>query len=393
MFLISWIISLLKLAHVIVCLILISIKRFIFPQQKNSKGGSIILDGHSKKNDNIVNPDSETFKVCVVGGGIGGMSAAYGLARIAQQQNAAGNSKKQKNVEITVLEPRQTLGGNAKTHDWTSSGYPNLRTGLSVLAWPASLFHNYETLLRELRQEVDVVTPTFMVSEDGKTMHWVHTANNSDLSESVNKWAHEDMKKWDRAVLAARKINHITALIGLSFYATFITFPLHFLNKYILRRTAAVRATESDKTVMDRLHDTKTSLYTFSVLNPLNIISLETWMCRVFGVSRRFWDTVAVPVYSSSFLTTAFEELPATIVAPLDEIITIGFSDPCKPLHTWRQSSKDVFDAMAKRLLELNSNNRIQTGAVVEMVVPDQYNPENRFMKGMNYVKWKFCCC
>ncbi len=51
---------------------------------------------------------------------------------------------------MTIFERREVLGGNAKTHTWSSTD-AGLRTGLSVLAWPWWYFHNYEALLAELK--------------------------------------------------------------------------------------------------------------------------------------------------------------------------------------------------------------------------------------------------
>jgi hypothetical protein len=40
------------------------------------------------------------------------------------------------------------------------------------------------------------------------------------------------------------------------------------------------------------------SLYAYHVLNPMNYIPLR-WLCRVMGMSSRFWKQVIVPLYSS----------------------------------------------------------------------------------------------
>ena len=407
----SYLISFFRFLRVVICIIILNIARAIrsccgcscSQQQLNKSRESTLL--HKKDDDASPSPDQQdddennTFRVCVIGGGIAGMSSAYGLARIQQQQNNSNtNDQKKKKIEVTVLEPRPLLGGNAKTHDWSDAGFDGVRTGLSVLAWPASLFHNYETMLRDLGQEVEVVTPTFMVSKDGNEMHWAHTKKGSDLSSSVNGWAKADMQKWDRAINVARRINHVSSLLGLFLTALLIELPSFLFYTFFAcvlgSKTAKkkLRQDATDKSVFDRLDDTRKSMYTFSILNPLNIIAAHTWMVTCFGVSQKFWDTVVIPVYSSSFLTTAFHELPATILVPLDDIISVGHEDPCKPLHTWRQSSKDVFDAIAKFVTseKANKNNRILTGAVVEHVIPHQYaDKTNKFIpQGKNLVRW-----
>jgi hypothetical protein len=51
-------------------------------------------------------------------------------------------------------------------------------------------------------------------------------ATGSDLASSVNDaWAQSDIKKWDRSVSVARRINHGSALLGLALYALFVTLP------------------------------------------------------------------------------------------------------------------------------------------------------------------------
>jgi predicted NAD/FAD-binding protein len=86
------------------------------------------------------------------------------------------------------------------------------------------------------------------------------------------------------------------------------------------------------------------SLYAFSIFNPLNLLSLRR-LSRFFRVSSTFWDTVVVPVYSSSFLTTKLDCVPAVIVPVLHDLI---------PLHerarmrTWKENSTHVF----KQLLD-----------------------------------------
>ena len=325
---------------------------------------------NKKSDDASITPDAAPFSVCVIGGGIGGMGAAYGLARLSA---AHSNDSPLGAVRITVLEPRPLLGGNAKTHEWeghttttsarkapvtgttatatATNNNNNVRTGLSVLAWPPALFHNYAVLLRELRQEVDVVTPTFMVSEDGDRISWCHAAAGSALAVGPNAWAHEDMRRWDAGVRVARGIGTATAFVGICIHAIFVGLPCAVVG-FVVAQVATTTSPSSEslplrsKNIFDRLRDVQHSLYAFSLLNPLNVISLETWMRRVFGVSERFWRTVVVPVYSSSFLTCAFHELPAAICAPLDSIISVGIAEPLKCVHTWRGSSKDVFDAM-----------------------------------------------
>jgi hypothetical protein len=89
-------------------------------------------------------------RIAVIGGGIAGTGCAWSIARSGHKHN----------LNVTLFEQRDTLGGNAKTHEWygTNDGHGKpIRSGLSVLAWPPSLFHNYERLLRELSITTEIV--------------------------------------------------------------------------------------------------------------------------------------------------------------------------------------------------------------------------------------------
>lgn len=72
-----------------------------------------------------------------------------------------------------------------------------------------------------------------------------------------------------------------------------------------------------------------------------------------------------VPVYSSSFLTSALNQMPSVILPPLDDIISVGHAEPLKQLKTWAGSSKDVFDAMAKEI----GTEHVILGANIKRVV------------------------
>jgi hypothetical protein len=305
----------------------------------------------------------------VIGGGIAGTGAAWALS---QQQ-----------MEVTLFEPRPILGGNAKTAHWPASGRaaPAYRTGLSVLAWPRCYFHTYEALLRRLKIPTEVVRPKFLLSDDGVDVLWAHGEPNA-------RWA-RDMRSWDRAVDVARFFNRssiavgdvagqafdspraamrmVAGLLATPSLALFVLFKsirfgtamawasarkatlrtlamIPFLNRVSsIRAAAAVPAAGSD------------SLYAFASLNPLNFISARRFV-RLCGCSDEFWAAVAVPVYSSSFLTAELDELPAAILPALDDIISIGVRTPVRPLNTWSHSSADVFAAMASSIHSVHTN-------------------------------------
>ena len=88
--------------------------------------------------------------------------------------------------------------------------------------------------------------------------------------------------------------------------------------------------------------DKHDSLYHFSYFNPLNVIPLY-WLARLFGVSRRFWDTIFVPVHCASFITTSMRSVPAVILPLLESIVPL--EEPTR-MGTWEGPPRLVFDRM-----------------------------------------------
>jgi predicted NAD/FAD-binding protein len=268
--------------------------------------------------------DGTPIRIAVIGGGIAGTSAAWALNDL-KSRLPDGSPQ----LKVTLFEERTELGGNAKTHKWVPKGSPNddaasVRTGLSVLGWPAAYFKNYEVLMRRLEIAREEVQPKFVVSTDGETVSWAH-------GEAPGKWA-EDMRRWDRAVTAIRTINDWFAR-GLPAKVAGTFFGGRAASKHSERLFASAKAAPS--------------FYEVSMLNPMNLISARFVMCTVFGVSADFWNVVVVSVYSSSFLTGVLDGVPAVIIPALDDIISVGAADPVKTLHTWSENSSKVFDALA----------------------------------------------
>lgn len=73
------------------------------------------------------------LRVGIIGGGIGGVGAAWALKRGGCEH-------------VTIFEKRDTIGGNAKVFPWPTT--PSVTTGLSVLAWPDAYFHNYNQVCK-----------------------------------------------------------------------------------------------------------------------------------------------------------------------------------------------------------------------------------------------------
>jgi hypothetical protein len=132
-----------------------------------------------------------------------------------------------------------------------------------VLAWPDTLFHNYEALLKLLGIQTTQVELPFLVE--------AHTQSKSDPPEpavwdqtsatSFSVAMAPELAKWHRMCEWARKINR-------------------FFGCGLFKR----RADGAGESL---------SIYRSNKLNPLNFVSLDR-LRRVFGVSDRFWLDVVV---------------------------------------------------------------------------------------------------
>jgi len=289
---------------------------------------------------------SNSRRVAVIGGGIAGVSAAWSLSQSGK-------------CEVTLFESEAELGGNAKTHNWSvdpkaAPGSNNgfVRTGLSVLAWPSAYFNHYELLLRRIGVPTTVVTPRFLISSDGgRSPSFAHGETGSD-----QKWV-TDQERWDRAVEAARRVT------AFCFWLEQMPRKLLSFIPCLGRRFVNQR---------EQAGDSPRSIYEATWWNPLNVLPARFFVTRIWRVSDAFWDLVVVPVYSSSFLTAELDGLPTVILPTLDEIISVGSTNPLRPLATWGSgfSSKDVFDRMAADILR-PGRNRITTKADLRAV---EYN-------------------
>eukprot|EP00045_Choanoeca_perplexa_P014082 m.163684 g.163684 ORF g.163684 m.163684 type:complete len:498 (+) comp16558_c0_seq1:2542-4035(+) len=215
-------------------------------------------------------------RVAVIGGGIAGCAASWSLKR--------------QGYHPIVIEKRPVLGGNAKVHTWGNG----VTTGLSVLAWPALYFRNYNALLRQLQVPVETVQlPFFINTPRGTFSHH----GDSDL----HRLYQDDFIKWRRLVS-------------------------------VIRTTTGWLCQSKGEP----------SFYFLSLLNPFNILPLR-WAVAAFGISTGFWKDIIVPIYSSSFLTTELTFIPSVIVPILEDLIPLN-STP--EMLTWSNNSSEVFAKM-----------------------------------------------
>lgn len=248
-----------------------------------------------------------TQRVAVIGSGIAGMGAAWTL-------NRGGK-------DIMLYEKKPRLGGNAKAMTWKVDG-EEVETGLAVLAWPHEYFHNYNALIADLGIECEDHDLRFFVTkreQDGST-ECVFAHGREDWSPDAE--LAKDLEKWDR------------------------------LNVFVKRVNAIFQPSRIP------------SMYRLSFINPLNMIPLHT-LCRLFGISERFWTLIFVPVHTSTFLEVEMDALPSTMAEILNDILPFT-SVPV--MKAWKTHSYDTIKRMASEFPEES----VRTSCEVEKV---RYEP------------------
>jgi len=70
-------------------------------------------------------------------------------------------------------------------------------------------------------------------------------------------------------------------------------------------------------------------------------------MIYFYGISDTFWETVVVPVYSSSFLTVHLNYLPTVIVPILQDLVPV---DSVPVMQSWVSNSGEVFKKLTKKV-------------------------------------------
>lgn len=199
-------------------------------------------------------------------------------------------------AHVTVYERERELGGNAKTHTWRV-GDREIVTGLSVLAWPAALFHNYEALLAELGLAVEDAPLLRFFIKDGDAIY-AHGLSTRGFEA--------DLQRWAKLVAFVRSVNGRFASGGAP------------------------------------------SLYEYSPFNPLILFPLRR-LASMFGISARFWERVFVPIHSSSFLSVELDTLPASIAPSIEDIVSLTQG---AKLRTWSESSREVFARLSHGFAE-----------------------------------------
>jgi predicted NAD/FAD-binding protein len=194
-----------------------------------------------------------------------------------------------------VYERKARVGGNANTHEFSLQDGRSVRCGLSVLAWPQSLFKHYEALLTKLEVDKQSVRLPFLV-QNPKDEISLNQCN--DVGSIVEESYQKDMKRWNFMISIIRFVTRLFA-------------------------------------------GSSGSLYAFSFLNPCNLVPLRLFS-KLF-VSHEFWRDIVVPIYSTTFLTCNLDSIPCVIAPTMNDIIPL---DQCPVLNTWTEGSSEVFEKL-----------------------------------------------
>lgn len=147
-------------------------------------------------------------RIAIIGGGIGGVGAAYSLLNSGYRN-------------VTIYEARDKLGGNAKTHVWQND---NITTGLSVLAWP-EIFRNYIYLLKKLNIETAIVKLPF----------FIHNKEENDIFAHGKEHRYKnELKRWNLMVNVVRYVSEFFSGKEISLYNFSFLNPFNYISMRFL---------------------------------------------------------------------------------------------------------------------------------------------------------------
>jgi predicted NAD/FAD-binding protein len=161
------------------------------------------LFGNNKRVPPLFNRNSQ---IAIIGGGIGGVGAAYALLQSGYRN-------------VTIFEAHDKLGGNAKTHIWQNETN-NITTGLSVLAWPI-IFRNYIYLLNKLNIETTTVELPFFIHNIEENCIFAHGKEHQYNNE---------LKRWKQMVNIVRYVNEFFSGKELSLYNFSFLNPFNYIS-------------------------------------------------------------------------------------------------------------------------------------------------------------------
>lgn len=242
-------------------------------------------------------------RVAVIGSGVAGTGAAWSL-------NRAG-------IDCVVYEKKPKVGGNAKKMVWNVEGQ-KIETGLAVFAWPESLFHNYNAMIEECGIETEDHDTRFFIGErlENGTTKCVYAHGKENWEPE--QWVKDDLALWDSLCIFVKRVNGL------------------------------LQPSETP------------SLYRMGFANFLNMIPLRK-VCKMWGLSDRFWKFIFVPIHTSTFLEVDMDTVPASMAELLDEIVPFSRTPN---MRTWKTHAHDAIKTMLSGIDQKN----IRTSCAVETI-------------------------
>eukprot|EP00039_Didymoeca_costata_P004891 m.76870 g.76870 ORF g.76870 m.76870 type:complete len:746 (-) comp12588_c0_seq1:125-2362(-) len=243
-------------------------------------------------------------RVAVIGGGVAGAGCAFAL--------------KQSGFEVTLYEARKTLSGNARTFDWDVKG-ENVKSCVSVTAWPPILYKNYEALLNKLDVPTsDIPLSWFLYSKVPGSEGFLWVADPEATPGSLRERFKEDFRRYG---MVKKFVDYTTRFFTLNWFSA-----------------------------EPSMYTTVTGL---GFLNPLTVFPLHH-LCRLVGISQEWWDVVFTPHYTASFLTDKLDNM-SSVTSPLIEAQIPLNPNPdnskeCRltTCNTWADAGQGIRDVFRK---------------------------------------------
>src|SRR5262249_28021169 len=116
-------------------------------------------------------------RVCVVGGGIAGLGAAWALARHPDR------------FDVELWERQARIGGNAVTVDMPQGNGSSVPFDISVTAFIPSVYHNYVELLRRYGVPTVPTRFSYTVLYDGQIYaHDFDSPLKAELQDEIGRF-------------------------------------------------------------------------------------------------------------------------------------------------------------------------------------------------------------
>ena len=164
-----------------------------------------------------VQADGTRTRVAVIGGGIAGSGCAWALTESGYEVELFEGAGRRGRVArgcalIRAAAGRKTLSGNAHTFDWDVNG-KEVRTCVSVTAWPPLLYKNYTLLLDRLGIETTGMPLSWFInSKVPGSEGFLWAADATESEGSLRQHFAEDFRRYSKVVPFVRSVTNFFTL-------------------------------------------------------------------------------------------------------------------------------------------------------------------------------------